>query len=59
VLIIVFIIAAALTPPDVLSQTSMAVPMYLLYEGGLLFASIMSKKVAAATTAEASQQGSA
>ena len=32
VLIIVFIIAAILTPPDVLSQTAMAVPMYLLYE---------------------------
>ncbi|MGH8255807.1 MAG: twin-arginine translocase subunit TatC, partial [Steroidobacteraceae bacterium] len=59
VLIIVFCIAAALTPPDVLSMTSMAGPMYLLYEGGLWFASIMSKKAAAAATAEASQQGSA
>jgi sec-independent protein translocase protein TatC len=43
VLIIVFVIAAALTPPDVLSQTAMAVPMYLLYEGGILFAAIMSR----------------
>jgi len=59
VLIIVFIVAAALTPPDVMSQTSMAVPMYLLYEGGLVFASIMSKKVASAAATEASQQGSA
>ena len=33
VLIIVFIIAAILTPPDVMSQTAMAVPMYLLYRG--------------------------
>ncbi len=54
VLIIVFVVAAALTPPDVLSQTSMAVPMYLLYEGGLFFAAIMSKKAAATTAAEAS-----
>jgi sec-independent protein translocase protein TatC len=41
VLILVFIIAAILTPPDVMSQTSMAVPMYLLYEGGILFAAIL------------------
>jgi sec-independent protein translocase protein TatC len=59
VLIIVFVIAAALTPPDVMSQTSMALPMYLLYEGGLVFASIMSKKSASAAATEASQQGSA
>ncbi|MFI4913718.1 MAG: twin-arginine translocase subunit TatC [Steroidobacterales bacterium] len=43
VLIFVFIIAAILTPPDALSQTTMAVPMYLLYEGGILFARIMRK----------------
>jgi sec-independent protein translocase protein TatC len=41
VLILVFIIAAILTPTDVMSQTSMAVPMYLLYEGGILFAAIL------------------
>jgi sec-independent protein translocase protein TatC len=41
VLILVFIVAAILTPPDVMSQTSMAVPMYLLYEGGILFAAIL------------------
>ncbi len=54
VLIIVFVIAAILTPPDVMSQTAMAVPMYLLYEGGLLFAAILHKekeKEAGAATA--------
>lgn len=35
VLIGIFIIAAFLTPPDALSQTCMAVPMYLLYEIGI------------------------
>jgi sec-independent protein translocase protein TatC len=30
-----------LTPPDVFSQTLLAVPMYLLYEGGLVMARIM------------------
>lgn len=44
VLIIVFVIAAALTPPDALSMTAMAIPMYLLYEGGILFAGIMSRQ---------------
>ena len=43
VLIAVFIIAAILTPPDAFSQTVMAVPMYLLYEGGILFAAILQR----------------
>jgi sec-independent protein translocase protein TatC len=41
VLIGIFIIAALLTPPDAVSQCIMAVPMYLLYEGGLLMARIL------------------
>ncbi len=56
VLIIVFVIAAILTPPDVMSQTAMAVPMYLLYEGGLLFASILHKEKQA-TAAAAAESG--
>lgn len=36
VLLGIFVIAAFLTPPDALSQTFMAVPMYLLYEIGIL-----------------------
>lgn len=41
VLIAIFVIAAILTPPDAVSQTIMAVPMYLLYEGGIIMARIM------------------
>jgi sec-independent protein translocase protein TatC len=52
VLIIVFIIAAVMTPPDVLSQTFMAVPMYLLYEGGILFAAILRRRSVAAEESE-------
>jgi len=37
VLLGIFIVAAFLTPPDAISQTFMAVPMYLLYEVGILF----------------------
>ncbi len=41
VLIGIFVIAAFLTPPDAISQSIMAVPMYLLYEGGLIMARIL------------------
>jgi len=41
ILIAVFIVAAILTPPDAMSMTIMAVPMYLLYEGGILFARLV------------------
>lgn len=43
VLIIVFLIAAAVTPPDAISMLSMAGPTYLLYEVGLIFARIALK----------------
>jgi sec-independent protein translocase protein TatC len=44
VLIGIFVVAAILTPPDAISQTIMAVPMYLLYEGGIIFARILARK---------------
>ncbi len=43
VLIGIFVVAALLTPPDAISQTIMAVPMYLLYESGLLMARLMER----------------
>lgn len=39
-----FIVAAILTPPDVLSQTMLAIPLYLLYELGMLFARVIKHK---------------
>lgn len=41
--LIIFILAAFLTPPDVLSQTLMALPMLVLYEVGILVAKLGSK----------------
>lgn len=32
-----FVVAAVLTPPEVISQTMMAIPIWLLYEVGLVF----------------------
>jgi sec-independent protein translocase protein TatC len=41
VLIGIFILAAVLTPPDAISQCSLAIPMYLLYEGGIIMARLL------------------
>ena len=42
-----FIIAAVLTPPDVLSQLSLALPLMLLYEGSIWSVRWVEKKAAA------------
>jgi sec-independent protein translocase protein TatC len=39
-----FVVAAIVTPPDVLSQLLLAVPMCLLYEAGLFFARFVKKR---------------
>ena len=36
VLLGIFVIAAILTPPDVVSQVALGVPLYLLFEIGIL-----------------------
>jgi sec-independent protein translocase protein TatC len=41
VILAIFIVAAFLTPPDAVSQTLMALPMYLLYEAGVLMSRIL------------------
>ena len=43
VLIIIFVIAAILTPPDAVSQCIMGVPMYFLFEGGILMANMLNR----------------
>ena len=42
--LVIFIVAAILTPPDVVSQLLMAVPMLILYEVSILVAVIFGKK---------------
>lgn len=39
-----FVIGMLLTPPDVVSQSLLALPMYLLYEVGLLFGRLVRKR---------------
>lgn len=41
VLVIIFIFAAMLTPPDIVSQSAMAIPLILLYEGSILIAKLI------------------
>ena len=39
-----FVIGAFLTPPDAISQTLLAVPMWMLFEAGLLFSRLFKPK---------------
>lgn len=38
-----FVVSAVVTPPDVVSQLALAIPMCLLYEVGILFCRLVSK----------------
>lgn len=44
VVVIAFLVGMLLTPPDVISQTLLAIPIWLLFEVGLLCGRIISKK---------------
>jgi sec-independent protein translocase protein TatC len=44
VIVAAFVIGAFLTPPDAISQTLLAVPMWMLFEVGLLFAKLIEGK---------------
>lgn len=48
-----FVIGMFLTPPDVISQTLLALPMYLLYEAGLIMSRIMLPEKTGAVEDEA------
>ena len=43
----IFVIAAVVTPPDVISQLMLAIPMCLLYEAGILAALMVSPRTSA------------
>ncbi len=45
-IVIAFVIAAVLTPPDVISQMSLAIPLLILYEGSILAVGVVEKKAA-------------
>jgi sec-independent protein translocase protein TatC len=49
-----FVVAAIVTPPDVISQLSLAIPMCLLYELGLIAAKIFIRQTKAPEASETS-----
>jgi len=51
-IVIAFVIAAVLTPPDVLSQMSLAIPLLLLYEGSIWSVKMVEGKAAKAKAAK-------
>jgi len=53
-IVVAFIIAAVLTPPDVLSQASLAIPLLALYEGAIIAVRIVEKKAATANASSGS-----
>ncbi len=44
VVVTVFVIGMLLTPPDIISQTLMAIPMWLLFEIGIIMGRMLKKK---------------
>jgi len=56
-----FVAAAVLTPPDIISQLSLAIPLLLLYEGSIWSVRMVERRAApaaAGATAEAGDKGS-
>lgn len=46
VFLMAFVIGMLLTPPDVISQTLLAIPVYLLFEGGIIMSRLFARKPA-------------
>jgi len=55
-ILVVFVIAAILTPPDVISQCSLAVPLVVLYELSILAVRMIEKKRAQREAEEAAEE---
>src|SRR6187402_1223344 len=52
-IVVAFVIAAVLTPPDVISQASLAIPLLILYEGSIIAVRIVEGKAKKAAAAKA------
>jgi sec-independent protein translocase protein TatC len=56
-IVVAFVIAAVLTPPDVISQASLAIPLLILYEGSIIAVKIVERNAAKAAAAKAAATG--
>jgi sec-independent protein translocase protein TatC len=54
-----FVLAAVLTPPDIISQMSLAMPLLLLFEGSIWSVRLVERKAARARAAAAAAAGGA
>lgn len=57
VILVIFILAAVLTPPDVITQCMLALPMLLLFELTLLTESLLKKRKAASAETASPDEG--
>jgi sec-independent protein translocase protein TatC len=57
-IVVAFVIAAVLTPPDVLSQMSLAIPLLLLYEGSIWSVKLVEGKAKPPGAAGSADAGS-
>ncbi|GHE52459.1 Sec-independent protein translocase protein TatC [Camelimonas fluminis] len=55
-IVLVFVVAAVLTPPDVISQLSLAIPTLLLYEASIFAVKIVERKRAEAEAKRAEEE---
>ena len=55
VFLMAFVVGMLLTPPDVISQTLLAVPVYLLYEAGIIMSRMFTKQPKQAEAVSASE----
>lgn len=55
--VLIFIVAAVLAPPDVMSQVGLAIPTLLLYEISILSVRLVERRRAAADTIKAQSEG--
>jgi sec-independent protein translocase protein TatC len=51
-----FVLAAVLTPPDIISQMSLAIPLLILYEGSIWSVRMVEKKAQAEAAAKAGSE---
>jgi sec-independent protein translocase protein TatC len=55
----VFVVAALLTPPDIISQVGLGIPIIILYEASIIAVRMVERKRAEAEAAEEAEEAAA